>query len=273
MSGHYHEIDPSGDVVLVLSAQRRAPVKTSSTEPTAQAKPASSTSPASTEADHHTPLKQDSGEKPSDPEEAAPAAVETPQTRFRVSSKHLTLASEYFKAHIKKRIAPTSTADEPGYDEVHMLDCDPEAFLIVMNIIHGKGQQIPNEVDVAMMLKVAAVVCYLDCEPACTFVLGVWIKRLLDAKKVVYDTWDNCLKWAYISWAFRQPSLFTSSTSAAMSWRCSSSKYPADLNLPVTIKGIVVLSFFLYPLLAPGSLESRSNALKVISANLQTRFR
>jgi hypothetical protein len=90
-----------------------------------------------------------------------------------------------------------------------------------------------------MLLKVAAVVRYLDCLEACTFFFGVWIQRLVDEDEIVFDTWDNCLKWVYISWASNRPSLFTSSTSAAMSRRCSSSTYPADLNLPERIKGIV----------------------------------
>ncbi|GIC92662.1 BTB/POZ domain-containing protein [Aspergillus udagawae] len=191
MSGTCYLIDASGDVVLVLSAQRRAP----------EAKPVPSTSSASPNVNNNASINKDDGEKPSNPKKIIPVAVETPQTRFKVSSKHLTLASNYFKGHLKKRISPTSTADEPGYDEVHMLDCDPVAFLIVMNIIHGQGQRIPKEVDAAMLLKVAAVVHYLDCREACTFVVELWKKRLLDEKKVVCDTWDNCLKWAYISWA------------------------------------------------------------------------
>ncbi|GFG07025.1 hypothetical protein IFM5058_03214 [Aspergillus udagawae] len=229
MSGTCYLIDASGDVVLVLSAQRRAP----------EAKPVPSTSSASPNVNNNASINKDDGEKPSNPKEIIPVAVETPQTRFKVSSKHLTLASNYFKGHLKKRISPTSTADEPGYDEVHMLDCDPVAFLIVMNIIHGQGQRIPKEVDAAMLLKVAAVVHYLDSREACTFVVELWKKRLLDEKKVVCDTWDNCLKWAYISWALGFHSLFTSSTSAAMSRRCVSSTYSAELNLPECIKSIV----------------------------------
>ncbi|KAF7176609.1 hypothetical protein CNMCM7691_003101 [Aspergillus felis] len=235
----FYLVDPFGDVVLVLSAQRRAPSQTSPAEEATQTKPVPSTSPASTEANNNAFIKKNAGEKLSDPKDAAAAAVETPQTRFKVSSKHLTLASNYFKDHLKKRISPTSTANEPGYVEVPMLDSDPGAFLIVMNIIHSQGQQIPKEVDAAMLLKVAAVVRYLDCQEACTFVFGVWMKRLADENKIAFDTWDNCLKWVYISWASNRHSLFTSSTTAAMSRRSSSSTYPAELNLPEHIKGIV----------------------------------
>ncbi|GIJ90713.1 hypothetical protein Asppvi_009675 [Aspergillus pseudoviridinutans] len=239
MSGTCHLIDPSGDVVLVLSAQRRAPSETSPAEEATQTKPVPSTCPASTEANNNASIKKNAGGKLPNPKDGAAAVVETPQTRFKVSSKHLTLASNYFKDHLKKRISPASTADEPGYVEVHMLDSDPGAFLIVMNIIHNQGQQIPKEVDAAMLLKVAAVVRYLNCQEACTFFFGVWMKRLVDENKIVFDTWDNCLKWVYISWASNRHSLFTSSTSAAMSRRCSSSTYPAELNLPEHIKGIV----------------------------------
>jgi hypothetical protein len=237
MSGTCYEIDPSGDIVLVLSAQRRASPKTSPAEGTTEARPVESTSPTSTKADTDTPIRKDAEEKPPNSEETASSAVETPRTRFKVSSKHLSLASNYFNNHVKKRISATRTADSP--EEVHILDCNLEALLIVMNIIHNKGQQIPKKVDSAMLLKVAAVVRYLDCLEACTFFFGVWIQRLVDEDEIVFDTWDNCLKWVYISWASNRPSLFTSSTSAAMSRRCSSSTYPADLNLPERIKGIV----------------------------------
>ncbi|RHZ72646.1 hypothetical protein CDV55_108401 [Aspergillus turcosus] len=218
------------------TSKRRAPVKTSlAVPPTQAAKPVPSTSPASAEAGHNTAIKKDAAEKPpSNQNETVSAAVETPQTRFKVSSKHLTLASKYFKDHLKKRIAPTSTANEPGYGEVTMLDCDPQAFLIVMNIIHGKCQQVPKEADAAMLVKVADAVRYLDCGEACMFVVQLWTNRY--DKKIVYDTWDNCLKWAYIGWAFRFPNMFTRATSAAMSWRCSSSNYPANLKLPERIK-------------------------------------
>ncbi|GFF41309.1 hypothetical protein IFM58399_06219 [Aspergillus lentulus] len=256
MSGTCYEIDPSGDIVLVLSAQRRASPKTSPAEGTTQARPVESTSPTSTNADTDTPIQKDAEETPPNSEETALSAVETPRTQFKVSSKHLTLASNYFNKHLKKRISATSTADPP--EKVHILDCYPEALLIVMNIIHNKGQQIPKEVDATMLQKVAAVVRYLDCLEACTFFFRVWIQRLVNEDKIVFDTWDNCLKWVYISWASNRYSLFTSSTSAAMSWRCSSSTYPADLNLPERIKGIVV-TVLPHPLLAPAIFGSRSN--------------
>jgi hypothetical protein len=211
MSSLSHDIDPSGDVVLGLSSERRAPSETSPTEPTTQAELVPLTS----------------------------QAMVFTVTCFKVSSKYLILASKYFRDHLKEPIPPTSTDEEPWHYMVPMLDCDPRAFLIVMNVIHGKGQQIPKEADAVMLLKIAAVIRYLDCLPACTFAVEVWIQRLLHEKKIVYDTWDNSLKWAYIGWAFRYPDMFTQATSAAMSWRCSSSKYPLELELPELIKGIV----------------------------------
>ncbi|PKX90987.1 uncharacterized protein P174DRAFT_463141 [Aspergillus novofumigatus IBT 16806] len=212
MSDTCYEIDPSGDIVLVLSAQRRASPKTSPAEGITKARPVESTSPTSTKADTDTPIQNYAKEKPPNSEETASSAVEIPRTRCKVSSKHLSLASNYFNNHLKKRISATSTADPS--EEGHILDCNPEDLLIAMNMIHSKGQQIPKEVDSAMLFKVAAMVRYLDClEAFC-------------------DTWDNSLKWVYISWASDRPSLFTGSTSAAMSRKCSSSTYPADLNLP-----------------------------------------
>ncbi|KAF7116243.1 hypothetical protein CNMCM5793_004319 [Aspergillus hiratsukae] len=204
MSGLYHEIDPSGDVVLGLSAQRRSPAET-----------------------------QEAEEELYNPEHVF-SAVEVSQTCFKVScfkvsSKHLILASKYFKDHFKKH-------------------CDPGAFLLVMNIIHGKNQEIPKEEGEAMLLKVADVACYLDCREACMFVVELWIERLCFEGKIRYNTWENCLKWAYLSWAFNLPSEFTTSTSAAMGLRSVTSKYPANLKLPELIKADIT--------------EGRSNACR-----------
>ncbi|EAW20128.1 uncharacterized protein NFIA_097560 [Aspergillus fischeri NRRL 181] len=257
MSDTCYEIDASGDIVLVLSAQRRASPKTSPAEGTTQARPAESTSPTSTKADTDTPIQKDAKEKSPNSEETTSSAVETPRARFKVSSNHLSLASNYFKNHLKKRISATSTADPP--EEVHILDCDPEALLIVMNIIHNKGQQIPKELDSAMLLKVAAVVRYLDCLEACTFFFGVWIQRLADE---VCDTWDNSLKWVYISWASNHPSLFTGSTSTTMSRRCPSSTYPADLNLPDRIKDDITKGWMTGSEKAKSVLSAETTRLK-----------
>jgi hypothetical protein len=44
-----------------------------------------------------------------------------------------------------------------------MLDRNPGAFLIVMNVIHGQCQQILIEVDAVMLQKVTNIIRYRNC--------------------------------------------------------------------------------------------------------------
>lgn len=82
-----------------------------------------------------------------------------PELRFKVSSKHLTLASPYFKKMLE---GPYKEANLPC-PEVTIEEFDSEALKILLNIIHGKNSNIPRFLSLDMLAKVSEWVDYLDC--------------------------------------------------------------------------------------------------------------
>ncbi|KAL6898587.1 hypothetical protein GGI43DRAFT_81183 [Trichoderma evansii] len=77
---------------------------------------------------------------------------------FKVSLKHLSLASRRAKAALQgpyQESVPTADGLRRWkFDPIF----DPEAFKIIMYIIHAKSNNVPEEVFIKMLLKIAAVV-------------------------------------------------------------------------------------------------------------------
>lgn len=86
-----------------------------------------------------------------------------PETRMRLSSKHLTLASRYFKTMLTAPWKETLTQAGQQQHAISAEGWDAEALLVLMRIIHGRTQGVPRVVTLDMMAKFAVLVDYYDC--------------------------------------------------------------------------------------------------------------
>jgi len=93
------------------------------------------------------------------------------EIRLRLSSRHLALASRYFKAAFERWI------DGPPY-LLNAEDWDTEALLILMNIIHGRTWSVPRSVDLEKLAKIAVLVDHYMCYEAVDLFSDIWIKSL-----------------------------------------------------------------------------------------------
>lgn len=57
---------------------------------------------------------------------------------------------------------------------------DPEAFMIVIKIIHSQFNGIPQEVFLEMLVKITTIVDYLYCQDTVRFFAELWFKKLYD---------------------------------------------------------------------------------------------
>ena len=87
---------------------------------------------------------------------------------------------------------------------------DPDAFELVMNIIHGHTKHVPIELELGTLAKVAAVVDDLRCEDAVWFFAKLWIRNLDNLP--LGDTFDNLSRWIMISSVFNEPDIFARCT-------------------------------------------------------------
>jgi hypothetical protein len=145
-----------------------------------------------------------------------------PELRFKVSSKHLTLASQRFKKML------TGDYKEANLAQVTIDVFDSEALKILLNIIHGKNSKVPRSLSLEMVAKVSEWVDDLDCYEQVEVFGHIWIRQLKDSLPKEYDR--DLILWIFISFVFRQSDLFKSATRTAI----LHSTGPFEmLNLPI----------------------------------------
>ena len=134
--------------------------------------------------------------------------------RIRVSSKHLALASLYFKRNLESGMSESHTLNSEGRVDFLMDDEDPEAMLIIMNVIHGRTRQVPRCVDLDMLTKIAVLVDYLECHEAIEPFSDMWIDDLKGSIAVTYS--NALIQWLCISLIFQKESQFSAMTRTAI---------------------------------------------------------
>lgn len=134
---------------------------------------------------------------------------EKPLIRFRLSSRHLILASSYFNRMLT---GPWKESNiEPGCDfTISARDWDVEALLILMNIIHGQARKVPRKLSTELLAKVSVIVDYYQCIEAVEIFAERWLIGIppIDAKFLNRDLMLRLL----ISWVFSDSDAFTAVT-------------------------------------------------------------
>ncbi|KAG8665019.1 uncharacterized protein FPOAC1_012997 [Fusarium poae] len=78
------------------------------------------------------------------------------EIRMLVSGKHLVLASSYFEKMFSGPFTEGKT-DHSGLRQVTATDWDPEAFNIVLTIMHGYHRDVPKSLGLEMLAKLAMI--------------------------------------------------------------------------------------------------------------------
>ncbi|EEU36559.1 uncharacterized protein NECHADRAFT_81272 [Fusarium vanettenii 77-13-4] len=195
MSATHVDIDPEGDILIILLHDKPEPdPEEENGEEPAVEKP--------------EPEKTD-GEKADD--EMTDVEEPNPQTCFKVSMKHLILASP----RAKKMFEGNYTEARPDADGLRRWKFepifDPAAFEIVMNAIHGYTHKMPRTVTLENLAKIAAIVDDLDCAQSLWFFAKTWIAGLDK-----YMRNENFRWWIVISFVFDEPDIFRPATQLAI---------------------------------------------------------
>lgn len=226
MEAQIHELDPRGDVMLELDSSEYA-----TSEDQDELELAPSDAP-NEEPDAPLNGPHDDGTSPSVPDKGKtkPISEWLPQkVYFRVSSRHLILASAQFERRLKECWSEGHTLCSEGYVEMPVTDCDPEALLILLNIIHGHTRRVPRSIDVESLTKIAVLVDYYECHEAVEIFSDMWIDRLKGEVPTTYSS--ELIKWLCISWVFRKDEIFRSVTQVA---QCQSKGRIEQHGLPIS---------------------------------------
>ena len=134
--------------------------------------------------------------------------------RMRTSSKHLVLASPYFRRNLQSGMSESQALRSQGHVQFSMAEQDPEAMLIVMNIIHGRSRNVPRLVDLDMLTKLAVIVDYLECLEVVEPFSDRWVDNLKGDIPKTYSS--ELIQWLCVSFVFRKETQFETITSTAI---------------------------------------------------------
>ncbi|EQK97699.1 hypothetical protein OCS_06589 [Ophiocordyceps sinensis CO18] len=200
-----HVLDPEGDTMLVLS-NPNAPfaVFDSSKVPASAVAIPDARMKASEVVPSISATSQD------EPWSPCPSRSEPNQrlgeVRFRLSSKHLTSASSYFRAQLSGPWKDNVKKD--GQFIINAQDWNAMALLIVMRILHGRGNKVHKDVSLELMAQIAVIIDYYACHDACSFFYDTWINRSLFENTVVGASGRDHILALFASYVFSSASMF-----------------------------------------------------------------
>jgi hypothetical protein len=165
-----------------------------------------------------------------------PAKPEQVFFRYHVSSRHLMLASPVFKRALSQDGFSESVRNESdGLYHIEAHDWDPEAFLVVLRIVHNRNKLVPREVTLEMLAKIAVLEDYYTFGEALDMFTVLWIEKLSKATlPSVYC--KELVLWIWIAWVFDIEKQFKEATFRAI-MQSTESLRTMDLPIPAIVSG------------------------------------
>lgn len=126
--------------------------------------------------------------------------------QMRASSKHLILALPTFRISLgSDRYSEGRKLQTEGNLVVPLPDEDPDAMIILLNIIHGLSSKVPRRVDLNILSRLAVVVNHRQMHEAVELWSDTWIENLKRDEGLPGSyTPEILLSWLFIFWVFRK---------------------------------------------------------------------
>ncbi|TGO38694.1 hypothetical protein BHYA_0069g00130 [Botrytis hyacinthi] len=130
--------------------------------------------------------------------------------RLLVSSKHMSLGSPVFRAMLQGEFKEAVTLKTVGKLEVPLPDDHPSAMKILINIIHGRMNMVPLNIELELFTQIAILVDKYQCRETLRFLFPVWKNGLSDTFSE--PSWTNIARWVCIAWQFELEDEFIKAT-------------------------------------------------------------
>jgi hypothetical protein len=127
---------------------------------------------------------------------------------FQVSSRHLILASPYFRKALLGVWQEARLHQGNMYDHVVEVESwNTEALLFVMSVIHGRTRAVPRSLSVHQLGEVARVVDYFACHEAVELATVLWAQSVVNMKDRPQYSPELLLSLS-TAWVFREKTWF-----------------------------------------------------------------
>lgn len=120
-----------------------------------------------------------------------------------VSSGHMMLASAYFQKRLMgEACVDAGTLRRTGRATIALGD-DPDTFAILLNIIHGRTRQVPRQVSLDLLSRLAVLINYYAMLESVELFSDTWIENLKrEGMPTEYN--EHVLPWLFIFWVFEK---------------------------------------------------------------------
>ncbi|KAK4136029.1 hypothetical protein BT67DRAFT_440163 [Trichocladium antarcticum] len=161
---------------------------------------------------------------------------EPPVIRLRVSSRHLIVASCYFRTALSGRWKETASTAEDGSLCIEAHGWDPQALKILMLVIHGCNRQVPRLLSLELLAKIAVLVDYYKCAEAVEVFAELWLRALKGTGQAPITEVVNrdLVLWLFVSWIFGDDDVFTAVARTAL-WQTQEPLPTLGLPIPDTV--------------------------------------
>ncbi|KAI0814449.1 hypothetical protein GGR55DRAFT_631889 [Xylaria sp. FL0064] len=246
MAAPDYVLDPDGDVIITLR-NFNAPFPPL---PFEEARPA-------WESLEETVVSENGENDDTDLIKDNPSELLEQSVRLQVSSSHLKLSSPYFKKALDGPFKESyPTAD--GLRHIEADGWDKEAFVIVMQILHGRNRPIPRRLNLEMLAKVAVVVDYYTCGESVQPFAEIWHNGIeIPWLKSSNGISQDLIILLFVSWVFEWEEELIAATKVAQN-RSEGPLSTMALPIPEVIISIIN--------------DQRQKELRRISASLQKVF-
>ncbi|KAF4338700.1 hypothetical protein FBEOM_7406 [Fusarium beomiforme] len=134
------------------------------------------------------------------------------EVRFRVSSRHLILASRTFRSMLEGPWTE-ATSTSPTNNSVRQIiasDWDAISLAIVLDIIHGRHKEVPRVINLRTLTNIATMAEYYRCLEVVEIFGDRWFNILLGEPTQKYS--GETLMWLYVSWIFSKRKILANVT-------------------------------------------------------------
>ena len=228
----FHNLDSSGDLELLLNFNKSPAESRASDSDAEQSNQSPSDGddaaklnqtisthvagglPASNGTEAPSPKAKtgrDASENKSPPSNEADSSGARPNVRFRVSSKHLILGSRYFKRMLEGPWLESTQLRSKGIAKITLEEQDVENFLILLDILHGYSNKVPQDMALDRLVKFATLIDYYECDNAVNFFARSWLNMIESPSEFTEDV----LKMLWVSWVFKHLETFSAMTQLA----------------------------------------------------------
>ncbi|KAG4440524.1 hypothetical protein IFR05_003994 [Cadophora sp. M221] len=223
--------DPDGDLHLRLTCPSE--ISPPKTEGTAKTDPVVHGSDASADGAVLTPPGSDLGSAEAVENPCSDSAEEAcKEIDMLVSSKHLMLASPVFKAMLQRgTFLEGKKLQSGGAVVIPLPDDDPDIFQILLNIVHGRVRQVPNQVSVKVMTGLSILVDKYQMHEIVELYVRTWMPELKKSLPAKLDS--TLLSWISICYVFRISAEYQHVTRLAKLESCSPLGTDGEHDFPI----------------------------------------